>query len=211
MNFKDDNSNNNGKNLNLTPDNSKILAPAQVQILKQQSERITQLEQKVSSLEEEISRKEARIKDLTEQTISREGLSNLAGQLNETISKAMILNDKKLSELSQRIQNGCTSAINEIHMPHFPRPPFWWYMQKFVFICLIMFPSFMAYATIKISQIKGEASAIPTMQEQISRTQWNVTFPDDRVGLTTPFQKKWDNQWNYELNEQKKAAETQKE
>jgi len=123
----------------------------------------------------------------------------------------MTLNDKKLLDLSKNIQNGCASAIDEIHIPHFPRPPFWWYAQKFIFLCLIVLPGFVAYATIKIYQIKGETSAIPTMQEQIRRTQWNVSFPDERVGLTTPFQEKWDNQWTYELNEQKKEAGNQKE
>lgn len=142
MNFNDDNSNSSGSNLNPTPDSSKTLAPAQAQILKQQSERITQLEQKISSLEQEITKKEDRIKVLTEQTLSREDLSALSDQLNEAISKTMTLNDEKLLELSQRIQNGCARAIDEIHMPYFPRPPFWWFMQKIIFIFVLLYPIF---------------------------------------------------------------------
>lgn len=123
----------------------------------------------------------------------------------------MSLNDEKFLELSKQIQNSCTSAIDEIHMPHFPRPPFWWDIQKFILICLIVLPGFVAYTTIKIFQIQSETSDIPAMHEQISRIQWNVSFPENRVGLTTSFQKQWNNQWNYELNEQKKAIESQKE
>lgn len=248
MNFNDDNSNSSGNNLTSTPDNSKTLAPAQVQILKQQSERITQLEQENSGLKQQKASLEQEISSLKLQKTSLEkessglkqekaGLEQENSSLKKEKTRMMeemrtllekpqgvsseeinVLLEKAVHKITigngnqlQAVKESINDKIDNIYIPRAPQPPFWWHTENLMLINLIVVPIFILCATFFVIKTDARVSIIPTLHEQISRIQWNVSFPEDRVGLTTPFQEKWDNQWTYELNEQKKAAEAKKE
>lgn len=174
------------------------------QLLKMQSARITQLEQ-------EKTKMTARIKELEDQLkeqstgISMEDLSALSGQLNEAISKTMTLNDKQFEYQSERIRDAVSREIKNIHIPrpNIPRPPFWWYIEPYVLIGVAVFSFLFLYGMRMVSHIDNKTEVLSRMDERIARIQWNVSFPDDPVGLTTPIHDRWVNQLKYESEQQK--------
>ena len=185
-----------------TTDSSKTPSPDQ--LLKMQSARITQLEQ-------EIAKRTARIKELESQLqeqskgVSIEDLNALSGQLNEAISKTMTLNDKQFEYQSERIRDAVSREIKNIHIPrpNIPRPPFWWYIEPYVLIGVAVFSFLFLYGMRMVSHIDNKTEVLSRMDERIARIQWNVSFPDDPVGLTTPIHDRWVNQLKYESEQQK--------
>lgn len=177
--------------------------PSPDQLLKMQSARITQLEQ-------ENAKKATRIKELEDQLkeqskgISMEDLNALSGQLNEAISKTMTLNDKQLEYQSKRIRDSVSQEIRDIHIPrpNIPRPPFWWYIEPYILIGMVVFSFLFLFTTRMVSKIDDKTEALAKMDERIARIQWNVSFPDDPVGLTTPIHDRWANQLKYETEHQ---------
>lgn len=202
MNYKTKPKDNSEKSSQPTTDSSRTPSPDQ--LLKMQSARITQLEQ-------EIAKRTARIKELEDQLkeqskgISMEDLNALSGQLNEAISKTMTLNDKQLEYQSERIRDTVNREIKNIHIPrpNIPRPPFWWYIEPYVLIGVAVFSFFFLYGMRMVSHIDNKTEVLSRMDERIARIQWNVSFPDDPVGLTTPIHDRWVNQLKYESEQQK--------
>ena len=153
----------------------------------------------------------ARIKELEDQLkeqskgISMEDLSALSGQLNEAISKTVTLNDKQLEYQSERIRDAVSREIKNIHIPrpNIPHPPFWWYIEPYVLIGVAVFSFFFFYGMRMVSHIDNKTEVLARMDERIARIQWNVSFPDDPVGLTTPIHDRWVNQLKYESEQQK--------
>ena len=201
MNYKTKPKDNSEKSSQPTTDSSRTPSPDQ--LLKMQSARITQLEQ-------EIAKRTARIKELEDQLkeqskgISMEDLNALSGQLNEAISKTMTLNDKQLEYQSKRIRDAVSQEIRDIHIPRptIPRPPFWWYMEPYILIGVIVFSFLFLFTTRMVSKIDDKTEALAKMDERIARIQWNVSFPNDPVGLTTPIHDRWANQLKYEAEHQ---------
>lgn len=202
MNYKTNPKDSSEKSLQPTTDSSRTPSPDQ--LLKMQSARITQLEQ-------EIAKRTARIKELEDQLqeqskgVSIEDLNALSGQLNEAISKTMTLNDKQLEYQSERIRDAVNREIKNIHIPrpNIPRPPFWWYIEPYVLIGVAVFSFFFLYGMRMVSHIDNKTEVLSRMDERIARIQWNVSFPDDPVGLTTPIHDRWVNQLKYESEQQK--------
>lgn len=202
MNFKT--SQNGSTKESLQPTTGSTKTPSPDQLLKEQSARITQLEQ-------ENAKKAARIKELEDQLkeqskgISMEDLNALSGQLEKTVRKIMDGNDKELRYQSECIQDAVSREIREIHIPSpdIPRPPFWWYMEPFILIGMVIFTFLFLYNTRMVSRIDDRTEVLARMDERIARIQWNVSFPDDPVGLTTPIHDRWVNQLKYESEQQK--------
>lgn len=202
MNFKS--SQNGSTKKSLQPITGSSTTPSPDQLLKMQSARITQLEQ-------EIAKRTARIKELEDQLkeqskgISMEDLNALSGQLNEAISKTMTLNDKQFEYQSERIRDAVSREIKNIHIPrpNIPRPPFWWYIEPYVLIGVAVFSFLFLYGMRMVSHIDNKTEVLSRMDERIARIQWNVSFPDDPVGLTTPIHDRWVNQLKYESEQQK--------
>ena len=202
MNYKTKPKDNSEKSSQPTTDSSRTPSPDQ--LLKMQSARITQLEQ-------EIAKRTARIKELEDQLkeqskgISMEDLNALSGQLNEAISKTMTLEDKQFEYQSERIRDAVSREIKNIHIPrpNIPRPPFWWYIEPYVLIGVAVFSFLFLYGMRMVSHIDNKTEVLSRMDERIARIQWNVSFPDDPVGLTTPIHDRWVNQLKYESEQQK--------
>lgn len=201
MNFKSRQNDSTKESLQPTTGSSKTLSPDQ--LLKEQSARITQLEQ-------EKTKMTARIKELGNQLkeqskgISMEDLNALSGQLNEAISKTMTLNDKQLEYQSKRIRDAVSQEIRDIHIPrpNIPRPPFWWYIEPYILIGVVVFSFLFLFTTRMVSKIDDKTEVLAKMDERIARIQWNVSFPNDPVGLTTPIHDRWVNQLKYEAEHQ---------
>lgn len=201
MNYKTNPKDSSEKSSQPTTDSSRTPSPDQ--LLKMQSARITQLEQ-------EVAKRTARIKELESQLqeqskgVSMEDLNALSGQLNEAISKTMTLNDKQFEYQSERIRDAVSREIKNIHIPrpNIPRPPFWWYIEPYVLIGVAVFSFFFLYGMRMVSHIDNKTEVLARMDERIARIQWNVSFPDDPVGLTTPIHDRWVNQLKYESEQQ---------
>lgn len=201
MNYKTKPKDNSEKSSQPTTDSSRTPSPDQ--LLKMQSARITQLEQ-------EKAKMTARIKELEDQLkeqstgISMEDLNALSGQLNEAISKTVTLNDKQLEYQSERIRDAVSREIKNIHIPrpNIPHLPFWWYIEPYVLIGVAVFSFLFLYGTRMASHIDSKTEVLSRMDERIARIQWNVSFPDDPVGLTTPIHDRWVNQLKYEAEQQ---------
>lgn len=178
--------------------------PSPDQLLKMQSARITQLEQEKAKMTARIKELEDQLKEQSK-GISMEDLNALSGQLNETISKTMTLNDKQFEYQSERIRDAVSREIKNIHIPrpNIPRPPFWWYIEPYVLIGVAVFSFLFLYGTRMVSHIDNKTEVLARMDERIARIQWNVSFPDDPVGLTTPIHDRWVNQLKYESEQQK--------
>lgn len=174
------------------------------QLLKMQSARITQLEQEKTKMTARIKELEDQLKEQSK-GISMEDLNALSGQLNEAISKTMTLNDKQFEYQSERIRDAVSREIKNIHIPrpNIPRPPFWWYIEPYVLIGVAVFSFLFLYGTRMVSHIDNKTEVLARMDERIARIQWNVSFPDDPVGLTTPIHDRWVNQLKYESEQQK--------
>lgn len=202
MNYKTNPKDSSEKSSQPTTDSSRTPSPDQ--LLKMQSARITQLEQ-------EIAKRTARIKELESQLqeqskgVSIEDLNTLSDQLNEAINKTVTLNDKQLAYQSERIRDAVSREIKNIHIPrpNIPRPPFWWYIEPYVLIGVAVFSFFFLYGMRMVSHIDNKTEVLSRMDERIARIQWNVSFPDDPVGLTTPIHDRWVNQLKYESEQQK--------
>ena len=201
MNFNTRPKSNSKESLKPTPDSSGSLSPDQ--LLKQQSARITQLEQENSSLKAKIKELEDRISQQPK-GVSMEDISALSGQLNEAISKTMTLNDKQLEYQSKRIRDAVSQEIRDIHIPrpNIPRPPFWWYIEPYILIGVVVFSFLFLFTTRMVSKIDDKTEVLAKMDERIARIQWNVSFPNDPVGLTTPIHDRWVNQLKYEAEHQ---------
>ncbi|MGN8792472.1 hypothetical protein [Acidaminococcus fermentans] len=117
----------------------------------------------------------------------------------------MTLNDKQLEYQSERIRDTVNREIKNIHIPrpNIPRPPFWWYIEPYVLIGVAVFSFFFLYGMRMVSHIDNKTEVLSRMDERIARIQWNVSFPDDPVGLTTPIHDRWVNQLKYESEQQK--------
>lgn len=178
--------------------------PSPDQLLKMQSARITQLEQEKAKMTARIKELEDQLKEQSK-GISMEDLNALSGQLNEAISKTMTLNDKQFEYQSERIRDAVSREIKNIHIPrpNIPRPPFWWYIEPYVLIGIAVFSFLFLYDTRMVSHIDNKTEVLARMDERIARIQWNVSFPDDPVGLTTPIHDRWVNQLKYESEQQK--------
>ncbi len=178
--------------------------PSPDQLLKMQSARITQLEQEKAKMTARIKELEDQLKEQSK-GISMEDLNALSGQLNEAISKTMTLNDKQFEYQSERIRDAVSREIKNIHIPrpNIPRPPFWWYIEPYVLIGVAVFSFLFLYGTRMVSHIDNKTEVLARMDERIARIQWNVSFPDDPVGLTTPIHDRWVNQLKYESEQQK--------
>ena len=173
------------------------------QLLKMQSARITQLEQEKTKMTARIKELEDQLKEQSK-GISMEDLSALSGQLTEAISKTMTLNDKQLEYQSKRIRDAVSQEIRDIHIPrpNIPRPPFWWYIEPYILIGVVVFSFLFLFTTRMVSKIDDKTEALAKMDERIARIQWNVSFPNDPVGLTTPIHDRWVNQLKYEAEHQ---------
>lgn len=173
------------------------------QLLKMQSARITQLEQEKTKMTARIKELEDQLKEQSK-GISMEDLSALSGQLTEAISKTMTLNDKQLEYQSKRIRDAVSQEIRDIHIPrpNIPRPPFWWYIEPYILIGVVVFSFLFLFTTRMVSKIDDKTEALAKMDERIARIQWNVSFPNDPVGLTTPIHDRWVNQLKYEAKHQ---------
>lgn len=174
------------------------------QLLKMQSARITQLEQEKTKMTARIKELEDQLKEQSK-GISMEDLSALSGQIEKTVRKIMDGNDKELRYQSEQVQDAISREIRKIHIPSpdIPRPPFWWYMEPFILIGMVVFTSLFLYNTRMVSRIDDRTEVLSRMDERIARIQWNVSFPDDPVGLTTPIHDRWVNQLKYESEQQK--------
>lgn len=189
------------ESLQPTTDSSKNPSPDQ--LLKMQSARITQLEQEKTKMTARIKELENQLKEQSK-GISMEDLNALSGQLNATISKTMILNDKQFEYQSKRIRDAVSQEIRDIHIPrpNIPRPPFWWYLEPYILIGVVVFSFLFLFTTRMVSKIDDKTEALAKMDERIARIQWNVSFPNDPVGLTTPIHDRWVNQLKYEAEHQ---------
>lgn len=116
----------------------------------------------------------------------------------------MILNDKQLEYQSKRIRDAVSQEIRDIHIPrpNIPRPPFWWYMEPYILIGVVVFSFLFLFTTRMVNKIDDKTEALAKMDERIARIQWNVSFPNDPVGLTTPIHDRWVNQLKYEAEHQ---------
>lgn len=197
MNFKSSQNDSTKESSQPTTDSSKIPSPDQ--LLKEQSARITQLEQEKTKMTARIKELEDQLKEQSK-GISMEDLNALSGQLNEAISKTMTLNDKQ----SKRIRDAVSQEIRNIHIPrpNIPRPPFWWYIEPYILIGVVVFSFLFLFTTRMVSKINDKTEALAKMDERIARIQWNVSFPNDPVGLTTPIHDRWVNQLKYEAEHQ---------
>ena len=202
MNYKTKPKDNSEKSSQPTTDSSRTPSPDQ--LLKMQSARITQLEQEKTKMTARIKELEDQLKEQSK-GISMEDLNALSGQLNEAISKTMTLNDKQFEYQSERIRDAVNREIKNIHIPrpNIPRPPFWWYIEPYVLIGVAVFSFFFLYGMRMVSHIDNKTEVLARMDERIARIQWNVSFPDDPVGLTTPIHDRWVNQLKYESEQQK--------
>lgn len=202
MNYKTNPKDSSEKSSQPTTDSSRTPSPDQ--LLKMQSARITQLEQEKTKMTARIKELEDQLKEQSK-GISMEDLNALSGQLNEAISKTMTLNDKQLEYQSERIRDAVNREIKNIHIPrpNIPRPPFWWYIEPYVLIGVAVFSFFFLYGMRMVSHIDNKTEVLARMDERIARIQWNVSFPDDPVGLTTPIHDRWVNQLKYESEQQK--------
>lgn len=202
MNYKTNPKDSSEKSSQPTTDSSRTPSPDQ--LLKMQSARITQLEQEKAKMTARIKELEDQLKEQSK-GISMEDLNALSGQLNEAISKTMTLNDKQLEYQSERIRDAVNREIKNIHIPrpNIPRPPFWWYIEPYVLIGVAVFLFFFLYGMRMVSHIDNKTEVLSRMDERIARIQWNVSFPDDPVGLTTPIHDRWVNQLKYESEQQK--------
>ncbi|SFO72577.1 hypothetical protein SAMN02910455_01777 [Acidaminococcus fermentans] len=185
-----------------TTDSSRTPSPDQ--LLKMQSARITQLEQEKAKMTARIKELESQLQEQSK-GVSIEDLNTLSDQLNEAINKTVILNDKQLEYQSERIRDAVNREIKNIHIPrpNIPRPPFWWYIEPYVLIGVAVFSFFFLYGMRMVSHIDNKTEVLSRMDERIARIQWNVSFPDDPVGLTTPIHDRWVNQLKYESEQQK--------
>lgn len=201
MNFKSSQNDSTKESSQPTTDSSKIPSPDQ--LLKEQSARITQLEQEKTKMTARIKELEDQLKEQSK-GISMEDLNALSGQLNEAISKTMTLNDKQLEYQSKRIRDAVSQEIRNIHIPrpNIPRPPFWWYIEPYILIGVVVFSFLFLFTTRMVSKINDKTEALAKMDERIARIQWNVSFPNDPVGLTTPIHDRWVNQLKYEAEHQ---------
>lgn len=201
MNFKTSQNGSTKESLQPTTGSSKTPSPDQ--LLKEQSARITQLEQEKTKMTARIKELENQLKEQSK-GISMEGLNALSGQLNATISKTMILNDKQFEYQSKRIRDAVSQEIRDIHIPrpNIPRPPFWWYLEPYILIGVVVFSFLFLFTTRMVSKIDDKTEALAKMDERIARIQWNVSFPNDPVGLTTPIHDRWVNQLKYEAEHQ---------
>ena len=201
MNFKSRQNDSTKESLQPTTGSSKTLSPDQ--LLKEQSARITQLEQEKTKMTARIKELENQLKEQSK-GISMEDLNALSGQLNEAISKTMTLNDKQLEYQSKRIRDAVSQEIRDIHIPrpNIPRPPFWWYIEPYILIGVVVFSFLFLFTTRMVSKIDDKTEALAKMDERIARIQWNVSFPNDPVGLTTPIHDRWVNQLKYEAEHQ---------
>lgn len=201
MNFKSSQNDSTKESSQPTTDSSKIPSPDQ--LLKEQSARITQLEQEKTKMTARIKELEDQLKEQSK-GISMEDLNALSGQLNEAISKTMTLNDKQLEYQSKRIRDAVSQEIRNIHIPrpNIPRPPFWWYIEPYILIGVVVFSFLFLFTTRMVSKINDKTEALAKMDERIALIQWNVSFPNDPVGLTTPIHDRWVNQLKYEAEHQ---------
>ena len=201
MNFKSTQNDSTKESSQPTTGSSKNPSPDQ--LLKMQSARITQLEQEKTKMTARIKELEDQLKEQSK-GISMEDLSALSGQLTEAISKTMTLNDKQLEYQSKRIRDAVSQEIRDIHIPrpNIPRPPFWWYMEPYILIGVVVFSFLFLFTTRMVSKINDKTEALAKMDERIARIQWNVSFPNDPVGLTTPIHDRWVNQLKYEAEHQ---------
>lgn len=201
MNFKSRQNDSTKESLQPTTGSSKTLSPDQ--LLKEQSARITQLEQEKTKMTARIKELENQLKEQSK-GISMEDLNALSGQLNEAISKTMTLNDKQLEYQSKRIRDAVSQEIRDIHIPrpNIPRPPFWWYIEPYILIGVVVFSFLFLFTTRMVSKIDDKTEVLAKMDERIARIQWNVSFPNDPVGLTTPIHDRWVNQLKYEAEHQ---------
>lgn len=201
MNFKS--SQNGSTKKSLQPITGSSTTPSPDQLLKEQSARITQLEQEKVKMTARIKELEDQLKEQSK-GISMEDLSALSGQLTEAISKTMTLNDKQLEYQSKRIRDAVSQEIRDIHIPrpNIPRPPFWWYIEPYILIGVVVFSFLFLFTTRMVSKINDKTEALAKMDERIARIQWNVSFPNDPVGLTTPIHDRWVNQLKYEAEHQ---------
>ena len=201
MNFKTSQNGSTKESSQPTTGSSKTPSPDQ--LLKEQSARITQLEQEKTKMTARIKELENQLKEQSK-GISMEDLNALSGQLNATISKTMILNDKQFEYQSKRIRDAVSQEIRDIHIPrpNIPRPPFWWYLEPYILIGVVVFSFLFLFTTRMVSKIDDKTEALAKMDEQIARIQWNVSFPNDPVGLTTPIHDRWVNQLKYEAEHQ---------
>lgn len=201
MNFKTSQNGSTKESLQPTTGSSKTPSPDQ--LLKEQSARITQLEQEKTKMTARIKELENQLKEQSK-GISMEDLNALSGQLNATISKTMILNDKQFEYQSKRIRDAVSQEIRDIHIPrpNIPRPPFWWYLEPYILIGVVVFSFLFLFTTRMVSKIDDKTEALAKMDERIARIQWNVSFPNDPVGLTTPIHDRWVNQLKYEAEHQ---------
>ena len=185
-----------------TTDSSRTPSPDQ--LLKMQSARITQLEQEKAKMTARIKELESQLQEQSK-GVSIEDLNTLSDQLNEAINKTVILNDKQLEYQSERIRDAVNREIKNIHIPrpNIPRPPFWWYIEPYVLIGVAVFSFFFLYVMSMVIHFDNKTEVILRMDERIARIQWNVSFPDDPVGLTTPIHDRWVNQLKYESEQQK--------
>ena len=192
MNFKSRQNDSTKESLQPTTGSSKTLSPDQ--LLKEQSARITQLEQEKTKMTARIKELENQLKEQSK-GISMEDLNALSGQLNEAISKTMTLNDKQLEYQSKRIRDAVSQEIRDIHIPrpNIPRPPFWWYIEPYILIGVVVFSFLFLFTTRMVSKIDDKTEVLAKMDERIARIQWNVSFPNDPVGLTTPIHDRWVN------------------
>ncbi|WP_302451253.1 hypothetical protein [Acidaminococcus fermentans] len=76
-------------------------------------------------------------------------------------------------------------------------------MEPFILIGMVIFTFLFLYNTRMVSRIDDRTEVLARMDERIARIQWNVSFPDDPVGLTTPIHDRWVNQLKYESEQQK--------
>lgn len=201
MNFKSRQNDSTKESLQPTTGSSKTLSPDQ--LLKEQSARITQLEQEKTKMTARIKELENQLKEQSK-GIPMEDLNALSGQLNEAISKTMTLNDKQLEYQSKRIRDAVSQEIRDIHIPrpNIPRPPFWWYIEPYILIGVVVFSFLFLFTTRMVSKIDDKTEVLAKMDERIARIQWNVSFPNDPVGLTTPIHDRWVNQLKYEAEHQ---------
>lgn len=202
MNYKTNPKDSSEKSSQPTTDSSRTPSPDQ--LLKMQSARITQLEQEKAKMTARIKELESQLQEQSK-GVSIEDLNALSGQLNEAISKTMTLNDKQLEYQSKRIRDAVSQEIRDIHIPrpNIPRPPFWWYIEPYILIGVVVFSFLFLFTTRMVSKIDDKTEALAKMDERIARIQWNVSFPDDPVGLTTPIHDRWVNQLKYESEQQK--------
>lgn len=201
MNYKTNPKDSSEKSSQPTTDSSRTPSPDQ--LLKMQSARITQLEQEKAKMTARIKELESQLQEQSK-GVSIEDLNALSGQLNEAISKTMTLNDKQLEYQSKRIRDAVSQEIRDIHIPrpNIPRPPFWWYIEPYILIGVVVFSFLFLFTTRMVSKIDDKTEALAKMDERIARIQWNVSFPNDPVGLTTPIHDRWVNQLKYEAEHQ---------